>query len=101
MLKRIAPVLVALLAGIVLAPGAASADEAGPGAASRRAERIESRRVAVRRARVRGRRAYRQRVFFPGLYFYCPPRQAVCQLTPRLVWTPAGYRRVWYVRERW
>ena len=103
MLKQIMPVLVALLADTVLVPGAALAADTQPGAAvSRPAERTEVRHITIRRHRVRRlRRAYRTSVFFPGLYFYCPPRQAVCQLTPRLVWTPAGYRRVWYVRERW
>ncbi len=36
-----------------------------------------------------------------GRYFYCPPPENVCQLTPRLVWTPAGYQRVFYPRLVW
>ena len=97
--KKLAPALAALfISGLALMPGDAPA--ADPGAAAGVAK--ASPRIEVEPARYRRRhhvRAYREPRL--GKYFFCPDRYNVCQLTPRLVWTPSGYRRVWYVRELW
>ena len=97
--------LAAGLLGLVAAPGTAPADEAGR-AAARTVERTTVPRVRRHRVRVH-RRVHRRRVLVYGRgphlgrYFYCPPPENVCQLTPRLVWTPAGYQRVFYPRLVW
>ena len=100
-------ILMALAAWLVAvcAPGAAPADESGPGA-SRIVRRTAATRIRKHRVRVH-RRVHRHRVLVQargphlGRYFYCPTPENVCQLTPRLVWTPAGYRRVFYPRWVW
>ena len=99
MLTKLAPALAALLvSGLALMPGEAPA--AYPGAAAALAK--ASPRLAVEPARHRhGHRARGYRQARLGKYFFCPDRYNVCHLTPRLVWTPSGYRRVWYVRELW
>ena len=99
MLRKLAPALAALfVSGLALMPGEAPA--AYPGGASGFAKalpRLEAEPARHRRRHhARGDRQPRL-----GKYFFCPGRYNVCHLTPRLVWTPSGYRRVWYVRELW
>ena len=101
MRKWILTALAAWLVGAVSVPSAASADEAGA-TASRSVERTTVTRVRKHRIRVHRRhvRVYGRGPHL-GRYFYCPPPENVCQLTPRLVWTPAGYQRVFYTRRVW
>ena len=99
MLRKLAPALAALfVSGLALMPGEAPAVDPGEAASLAKA----SPRPKTEPARYR--RRHHARVYrWPrlGKYFFCPDRYNVCHLTPRLVWTPSGYRRVWYVRELW